>query len=308
MRTPPTSNDDEDDGDVVSDENGAQMVEYNPHGLDERILDEIHDDNPDTRIVGELNRRGAAVRAAESISAMYNTTSRKARSEVLPQIDGAVDTPPTSADTSSQDLRSTETTEIDANVSFDNQQSGDLGGTVHPLTPAEVGPVIRHQKDTSGSVSAVGSADTLGGDKPTSTATVKEAPPSDPSTDREDDDDSETMSCLEYDHHLSTLQLSPDNLFDDAFCLPQLDLDYRPGCHCNLNRVFRFDDALPLQSTFRQQRKSSSSTDRSRKKEKKKKKDGKQKKPTKNRFLFWKKKKDHRRDHRDDDEPESQQC
>ena len=192
---------------------------------------------------------------------MYNTNTRKARSDALPQVDGAVDTPPTSADTSSQALVSTDTTETD------NQT-----------------------------------------DMP-STATVKEAPPNDSSTDDEDGDDSETMSCLEYDHHLSTLQLSPDNLFDDAFILPQLDLDYRPGCRCDLNRVFRFDEVLPLQSTLRQQRKSSSSNDRSRKKEKRKKRDGKQKKSRKFKILFWKKDKNHRRDHRDDDdEPQSQQC
>merc|ERR1711874_344619 len=108
----------------------------------------------------------------------------------------------------------------------------------------------------------------------------------------------------------STSELSPDfyqDMLDEAFRLSPLNLTYRPGCGCDLNRVFRFDEALPLQSTFRQQRKSSSSNDRSRKKEKKRKKDGgKPRKLAKYKFGFWKKKKDHQRDHHDDDEPPSQ--
>ena len=175
------------------------------------------------------------------------------------------------------------------------QQADDLGGTVHPPASAEAGPVTCHQNGTGGSASAVGRVDLLGGEEPLGTDTV-----------RTDDDSHSSASSLDWDHHTSTSDLSPD-LFDDAFYLHPLDLAYSGQSGANLNRVFNFDNVLPLESTPRQARKSSSSTNRSRKKEKKKKKklENKPRIPSKLLKLWKKRKKSPRRDH-DDDEPPGQ--
>ena len=206
---------------------------------------EIHD-QPPPQIVPQ---RTAAVRAAAGIRRAVSGNPR-----IVPQIDGAYKTPPTSADVTPTDILSDPT---------DDEVT-----------------------------------------KAPSAATALA------------DDELYYVDDLDWDDHPSTSELSPNiynDMLDDAFRLSPLNLTYRPGCQCDLNRVFRFDDALPLQSTLKQTRKSSSSDDRSRKKEKKKKKDGgKPKKLAKYKFGFWKKKKkDHRNDRRgddDEDEPPGQPC
>ena len=119
-----------------------------------------------------------------------------------------------------------------------------------------------------------------------------------------DDDRHGSASSLDWDNHTSTSDLSPD-LLEDAFHLHPLDLAYSGQSGANLNRVFNFNNVLPIESTPRQARKSSSSTDRSRKKEKKKKKKLKNKKQIPSKLLRnWKKrKKSPKGDHGDDEPP-----
>ena len=206
---------------------------------------EIHD-QPPPQIVPQ---RTAAVRAAAGIRRAISGNP-----QIVPQIDGAYKTPPTSAD----------------------------------VTPTDILSDPTDDEVTKAPIAATALAD----------------------------DELYYVDDLDWDDHPSTSELSPNiynDMLDDAFRLSPLNLTYRPGCQCDLNRVFRFDEALPLQSTLKQTRKSSSSDDRSRKKEKKKKRDGgKPKKLAKYKFGFWKKKKkDHRNDRRgddDEDEPPGQPC
>ena len=239
----------------------------------DQMIERLERLQPDEDQLQPVPQRASALRAMQGIR-----QANRGEPKVIPQIDGAY-TPSTSA-----------------NVSLDNQQADDLGGTVHPPASAEAGPVTCHQNGTGGSVSAVGRVDSLGGEEPPGTNTV-----------RTDDDSHSSTSSLDWDHHTSTSDLSPD-LLEDAFYLRPLDLAYSGQSGANLDRVFNFDNALPIESTPRQARKSSSSTDRSRKNDKKKKKnlENKTKQKPSRLFKLWKKrKKSTRRDH-DDDEPPGQ--
>ena len=233
---------------VIAEEEGDNMENNDDSDDNQQLIGQlpppqIHHQSPPQVV----SQRAAAVRAGPGIRRAVSGNP-----QIIPQIDGAYKTPPTSAD----------------------------------VTPTDIPSAATDEEVTKTSMEAIVDDETI----------------------YEDD--------LEWDDDPSTSELSPDiyqDMLDEAFRLSPLNLTYRPGCQCDLNRVFRFDDVLPLQSTFRQQRKSSSSDDRSRKKEKKKKKDGgKPKKLPKYKFGFWKKKKkDHRQDRNgddDDDEPPVQPC
>ena len=238
------------------------------------MLERLEQLQPDEQELQPLPQRAAAVRAMQGIR-----KANRGEPKVIPQIDGAY-TPSTSANVS-----------LDA----DNQHPEDNRGTVQPPVAVEAGPVTSHQNGTDGAA-ALGGADSLGGDDCEKTDCL-----------RTDDDRHNSASSLEWDPHTSTSELSPD-LLEDAFYLPPLDLAYNGQSGADLDRVFNFNNALPLESTPSTGRKSSSSTNRSRKRAKKKKKrlEDKTRRIPLKLFKLWKtRKKSPRRDD-DDDGPPSQ--
>ena len=240
----------------------------------DHMLERLEQLQPDEQELQPLPQRAAAVRAMQGIR-----KANRGEPKVIPQIDGAY-TPSTSANVS-----------LDA----DNQHPEDNRGTVQPPVAVEAGPVTSHQNGTDGAA-ALGGADSLGGDDCDKTDCL-----------RTDDDRHDSASSLEWDPHTSTSELSPDPL-EDAFYLHPLDLAYNGQSGADLDRVFNFNNALPLESTPSTGRKSSSSTNRSRKRAKKKKKrlEDKTRRIPLKLFKLWKtRKKSPRRDD-DDDGPPSQ--